>query len=113
LRSILSLLDIVELVSKALQVLGLNHSIDVIRAESLFAEAMLVWDLIIDEARVDLFNSRLVLETLPVLLNVLWSAWTVGLEDVRLQAELAALIGPKCNDLSGCPCSGVALKAGG
>jgi hypothetical protein len=84
-----------------------------IRAEGLFAEALLVRDLIIDKAWMYLFNSWLVLETLSVLLNVLGSAWTIALEDVRLQAELTSLICPHCNDLSGGPCSWIALKTGG
>jgi hypothetical protein len=85
----------------------------VIRAEGLFAEALLVRDLIIYKAWMYLFNSWLVLETLSILLNVLGSAWTIALEDVRLQAELTSLIWTKCNDLSGGPCSWIALKTGG
>lgn len=98
LRGILGLLDVVELLSHTLQVLCLDHGVDVVGAEGLLAEAALVRDGVVDHARVDLLNARLVLETLAVTLDVLGGPRPVAFEDVRLQAECAAFVRPTPGD---------------
>ena len=72
-RGILVLLDLIEFISQPCLVLGFNHLVHVIRSIGLLTKSMPFWDvqLVIDHARMDLFQSGLVLKTLPIFSYVL------------------------------------------
>lgn len=79
LGSILSLLNIIELVSKTIKVLCLNNCVNMITAISFLSESMILWhfQLIIDHTWVNLLKTWLVLERLPVSSNMLWCPWCI------------------------------------
>ena len=102
-RGVLALLDVVELVSETLQILSSDDLLDVVRAVGLLAEALPLGDrnLVVYHTRVDLLNTRLVLEALSVTLYVLRSPWGLPFGQLRVQAVLSALVGAQSNDLAG------------
>lgn len=94
LGSVLPLLDIVKLISKASHVLGLNNVVDVLRGIGFLAESVVVANigLVINEAWVNLLNSRLVLETFPVFSDVFGGARGLAVVvKFRLNTSLGAL----------------------
>mmetsp|Transcript_1537 Transcript_1537/g.1044 ORF Transcript_1537/g.1044 Transcript_1537/m.1044 type:complete len:243 (-) Transcript_1537:158-886(-) len=74
LRCILILFDIVKLVGETGQVLGSNDLVHVVGAESLLTVGVLLWNLwsVVHHTWVHLLHPWLVLETLPVLLEMFW-----------------------------------------
>ena len=73
--SIFALLDIIELVCEALQVLGFDHVLHVVRLVSLFSIGEALGEVIgiISMSGMSLNHSRLVHMALSVFSNVFWS----------------------------------------
>jgi hypothetical protein len=66
-------------------------------AESLLSKPLTIGhrDGIIDRTRVNLFHSGLILEALSVLLDVLWSSWSIlVLVKVSLETVFGVFVGP-------------------
>jgi hypothetical protein len=56
-------------------------------------------DVIVNKARMDLFHSRLILETLSVFLDLFWSLWLISNHKVSLKAVFSPLTS-HCYDLT-------------
>jgi hypothetical protein len=64
---------------------------------------MIDGDGVVDLTRVDLLNTGLVLETLPVTLDVLGGAWgIVVFIEVRLNTEMCCFLGAQGDNLASC-----------
>lgn len=75
-----------------------------LRSKSLLAKfvAFTNWNIVVDKARMNLLNSRLVLESLPVSLDMLRSSWLVSVVDIAFQAILCSFTS-QSNDSSSSP----------
>ena len=103
LRGVLVLFDVIELVSKACQVLSLDYSVHMIGAVSLLAISKVIRHLgnVIEEARVNLLDSRLILSALAVPADVLGSARDVVEILIVLDGSLGGVIS-NVNDFASC-----------
>lgn len=99
-RLILLLFDVIETSSDAIEVLSLDHLVDMVTACNLLAirEGLRHIRLVIEEPWVDLLHSRLILHRLPILAKMRWCAWAVDLSG-RVEALTHGVRGA-CGDSS-------------